>query len=194
MVSVQRLMDLDDIPREQEGQPAISGWPSNGKVEFKNVQLKYRPTTELVLRGLNFDVEPGTKVGVVGRTGAGKSTISLALSRIVELCGGKILIDGQDISQIDLNLVREKITLIAQDPTLFSGTLRYNLDPFKEHSSATIEALLIKAGLSNVLNKEPEETNEHSSDKKKEEEQEIDSAEATTVIPLSRQDSAHRTR
>ena len=81
-------------------------WPSVGKVEFKDTELRYRPTTELVLKGLNFTVEPGMKVGVVGRTGAGKSTISLALSRIVELCGGQILIDGQDISKIDIQLVR----------------------------------------------------------------------------------------
>ena len=81
----------------------------------------------------------GTKVGVVGRTGAGKSTISLALSRIVELCGGHIEIDNINICEIDINQVREKITVIAQDPTLFNGTIRFNLDPFREHSNAAIE-------------------------------------------------------
>lgn len=73
-------------------------WPSEGSVSFRNVHLRYRPTTELVLKGLTFDVKAGTKVGVVGRTGAGKSTISMALSRIVELDQGQILIDGVDIS------------------------------------------------------------------------------------------------
>ena len=94
------------------------------------MHLRYRPTTELVLKGLSFDVKAGTKVGVVGRTGAGKSTISMALSRIVELDQGQILIDGVDISQHDIQQLRSKITVIAQDPTLFTGTLKFNLDPF----------------------------------------------------------------
>ncbi len=75
--------------------------------------MKYRPNLELCLRNLTFNVEPGLKVGVVGRTGAGKSTMSLALSRIVELCGGFISIDGVKISDIDINQVREKVTVIA---------------------------------------------------------------------------------
>jgi len=91
--------------------------------------LKYRPTTEVVLNKLSFVAKPGEKIGVVGRTGAGKSTVCLALSRIVELYGGKIKIDGVDISQINLHLLRSKITVIPQDPTLFTGTLRFNLDP-----------------------------------------------------------------
>ena len=77
------------------------------------MSLKYRPNLELCLRNLTFEVEPGLKVGVVGRTGAGKSTMSLALSRIVELCGGFISIDGVKISDIDINQVREKVTVIA---------------------------------------------------------------------------------
>lgn len=106
---------------------------------------------------MTFDVAPGTKVGVVGRTGAGKSTLSLTLSRIVELETGKIEIDGENISEIDINQVRDKITVIAQDPILFTGTLRFNLDPFREHSNAAIEQLLHKAGLGDLLNREPEQ-------------------------------------
>ena len=75
--------------------------------------MRYRPNTDIVLDDLSFEVSPGIKVGVVGRTGAGKSTMSLALSRIVELCGGRIEIDGINISEIDINQVREKITVIA---------------------------------------------------------------------------------
>lgn len=107
---------------------------------------------------MTFDVAPGTKVGVVGRTGAGKSTLSLTLSRIVELETGKIEIDGVNISEIDINQVRDKITVIAQDPILFTGTLRFNLDPFREHSNAAIEQLLHKAGLGDLLNREPEQS------------------------------------
>ena len=141
MVSTQRLFDLELIPQEKAAQKKVkdSNWPNQGAVNFDNVSLRYRPNTELCLRNLTFEVPPGTKVGVVGRTGAGKSTMSLAMSRIVELCGGKIEIDGVNISEIDICQVREKITVIAQDPTLFTGTLRFNLDPFREHSNAAIE-------------------------------------------------------
>lgn len=95
MVSVQRILALETIPQEiSKGKKPPKSWPQHGKVEFKDVTLKYRPTTEDVLRKLSFTVEPGHKVGVVGRTGAGKSTLCLALSRIVELTDGKIEIDG----------------------------------------------------------------------------------------------------
>lgn len=94
------------------------------------------------------------KVGVVGRTGAGKSTICLSISRIVELCGGRIEIDGTDIRKVDLQLLRRKVTVISQDPTLFKGSIRFNLDPFRKVSDAAIERLLIKAGLEDLLNRE----------------------------------------
>jgi ATP-binding cassette subfamily C (CFTR/MRP) protein 1 len=87
-------------------------WPSQGVVEFKNVTLKYRPTTEPVLRNLSFVIKAGMKVGVVGRTGAGKSTICISLSRIVELFDGCIEIDGIDIGKCDLQKLREKVTVI----------------------------------------------------------------------------------
>lgn len=105
------------------------------------------------MKDLSFKVRPGTKVGVVGRTGAGKSTICLSLSRIVELESGSIEIDGVDIRKVDLQKVREKITVIPQDPTLFTGTLRFNLDPFENESVERIESLLIEAGLGDLLEK-----------------------------------------
>ena len=79
---------------------------------------------------MSFKVEPGHKVGVVGRTGAGKSTLCMAMTRIVELESGSISVDGQDIAKIDLKALRDQITMIPQDPTLFTGSLRFNLDPF----------------------------------------------------------------
>ena len=115
------------------------------------MELKYRPNTDIVLRKLSFDVEPGCKIGVVGRTGAGKSTLSLALMRIVELVGGRIEIDGVDISQLDLNYLRGQITMIPQDPVMFTGTLRYNLDPFNENRDERIIELLKIAGLEYLL-------------------------------------------
>lgn len=114
MISAQRLFMLDDIPQEK-GESEIdvkSTWPENGEVNFVDVSLKYRPNCELVLKDLTFKVDPGTKVGVVGRTGAGKSTICLSLSRIVELFNGRIEIDGLDIGKVDLQKLREKVTVI----------------------------------------------------------------------------------
>lgn len=104
-------------------------WPETGNVEFQNVYLKYRPTTDLVLHDLSFKVQAGEKVGVVGRTGAGKSTIAISISRIVELFKGSILLDGLDISHVPLAELRSRITVIPQDPTMFTGTLRFNIDP-----------------------------------------------------------------
>jgi ABC-type multidrug transport system fused ATPase/permease subunit len=91
------------------------------------------------------------KVGVVGRTGAGKSTICISLSRIVELFGGCIVIDGVDIGKCDLQKLREKVTVIPQDPTLFTGSLKFNLDPYDTVPSQRIEELLDKAGLADLL-------------------------------------------
>lgn len=106
-----------------------------------------------MLRDLSFKVEPGMKVGVVGRTGAGKSTICISMSRIVELFGGSVEIDGVDISKVDLKTLREKVTVIPQDPTLFTGSLRFNLDPNETATDEQIEQLLISAGLNDLLHK-----------------------------------------
>ena len=93
------------------------------------MSLKYRPNTEIVLKDLSFVVNARNKIGIVGRTGAGKSTICLSLSRIIEIMGGSIKVDGIDIQSVDLQSLRSKITVIPQDPTMFCGTLRFNLDP-----------------------------------------------------------------
>ena len=159
MVSIDRLFKILEIPQENKV-PEIptqvfkiqnQDWPSQGKLEFRDVELRYRPTTELVLKGLSFTVEPGEKVGIVGRTGAGKSTICLSISRIVELFGGQILLDGQDIAKLDLAYVRSKITVIPQDAAMFQGTLRFNLDPFNEVPDVEIMRLLKEAGLDDLI-------------------------------------------
>lgn len=123
--------------------------------------LKYRPTTDPVLRNLSFTVPAGMKVGVVGRTGAGKSTICISLSRIVELFGGSIEIDGIDIAKIDLQILREKVTVIPQDPTLFTGSLKFNLDPFDNVDKERIEELLDKAGLTDLLHRSDNAEEKH---------------------------------
>ena len=104
-------------------------FPKTGKIEFRNFAVKYRPDTKMVLKNLTFTINSGEKIGVVGRTGSGKSTLCLCLFRILEPSTGKILIDDIDITKIGLSLLREIITVIPQDPTLIEGTLRENLDP-----------------------------------------------------------------
>lgn len=100
------------------------------------MSVRYRENTDIVLKDLSFTVQPGQKVGVCGRTGTGKSTLALTLSRILELEQGNICVDNVDISKIDLQFLRSKITVIPQDPTLFSGSLRFNLDPLNEVDDA----------------------------------------------------------
>jgi len=150
---VQRVFNLKKAPQEKlvGEQKVEEQWPQQGKIEFKDVELRYRPNTDIVLRKLNFEVSPGHKVGIVGRTGAGKSTISMALTRIVELEGGKIEIDGVDTSKLNIPDLRNQITMIPQDPIMFLGTLRYNLDPFDEHTDERIMELVKKAGLEYLL-------------------------------------------
>ncbi|KAH9068492.1 ABC transporter [Lactarius deliciosus] len=143
MNSVERIVyyarDLEQEPsHEIPDQTPPTPWPSNGKLEINEAVLKYRPELPLVLKGLSMSVEGGEKIGIVGRTGAGKSSIMIALFRIVELVSGSIKIDGVDISKLGLNDVRNAISIIPQDPTLFSGSLRSNLDPFGQHDDARL--------------------------------------------------------
>jgi len=150
MVSLERIQEYTTkIPTEAA--PTLptdtTKWPRDGSIRFNNVQLRYRPELPLVLKGLTLDIPTGAKVGVVGRTGAGKSTLALALLRIVELDGGQIVIDGRDISSIGLKMLRSKIALIPQDPVLFSGTVRSNLDPFDEFTDVRLYEVLDRVGL-----------------------------------------------
>jgi len=126
-------------------------WPQQGKVTFKKVNLRYRPTTDVVLNKLDFEILPGVKVGVVGRTGAGKSTLGLAILRIMELESGSIEIDGVNVRKVALETLRQKVTTIPQDPVLFAGTLRFNIDPNESESNEAIDSMLKKAGLDELL-------------------------------------------
>jgi ABC-type multidrug transport system fused ATPase/permease subunit len=126
-----------------EPEEAIGEWsPSAGKVEFLGVSMRYRPNTPLVLRNVSFTVNGGEMVGICGRTGCGKSSLIQALFRIVECDAGKILIDNREIKSIPLRMLREGLAIIPQDPTIFQGTLRFQLDPFIRHTDAELFSVL----------------------------------------------------
>lgn len=134
MNSVERIKEYLDVEQEaaayiEETEPA-KNWPSQGSVEFINYTTRYRADLDPVLRNVSFKIRPLEKVGIVGRTGAGKSSLALALFRGLEAEEGKILIDEVDVGLIGLRDLRERITIVPQDPTLFTGTIRSNLDPF----------------------------------------------------------------
>ncbi|KAI9004971.1 P-loop containing nucleoside triphosphate hydrolase protein [Hyaloraphidium curvatum] len=140
---------IDHLPSEAaevtELKPPPS-WPSKGQIELKNLEMRYAPDLPLVIKGINLTIAAGERIGIVGRTGAGKSSITLALFRLVEPCGGQILIDGIDISKLGLAHLRRALSVIPQDPVVFSGTLQYNVDPFGEHSDAEILSVLETCG------------------------------------------------
>lgn len=134
MNSVERIKEYLDVEQEaaaviEKTRPAAN-WPSQGSVEFINYTTRYRADLDPVLRNVTFKISPLEKVGIVGRTGAGKSSLALALFRGLEAEEGKILVDEVDIGLIGLQDLRESITIVPQDPTLFTGTIRSNLDPF----------------------------------------------------------------
>ncbi|KAJ2800354.1 hypothetical protein H4R20_004094 [Coemansia guatemalensis] len=126
-------------------------WPEQGLVEFKNFSMRYREGLDLTLRDLSFQVLARQKVGIVGRTGAGKSSLTLALFRIVEAASGQILLDGEDILQYGLFDVRSKLSIIPQEPLLFAGTLRENLDPFNIYTDHDIWRVLEQAHLADYI-------------------------------------------
>merc|ERR1719189_1879266 len=142
IVAVERLKEYSESKTEAdwklESDEKLVEWPEKASIEFKNVNARYREGLPLVLKDLSFAIEAGQKVGIVGRTGAGKSSVTLTLFRIVELDQGQICIDGIDIASLGLHCLRNKLTIIPQDPVLFSGTLRMNLDPFDHYSDSQL--------------------------------------------------------
>jgi len=126
-------------------------WPESGALQLKDVCMRYRPELPLVLKDLNLDIPAGTRVAVVGRTGAGKSSITSVLFRLVELASGSIILDGVDISTVGLQRLRRSLSIIPQDPTLFKGTIRSNLDPFGDYMDMALYEALRASYLDHAL-------------------------------------------
>ncbi|XP_045474208.1 multidrug resistance-associated protein 1 isoform X6 [Harmonia axyridis] len=155
IVAVERIKEYAESPQEApweiKNKTPANTWPEVGNVIFKNLSVRYRPGLDLVLKKVSFNINGGEKVGIVGRTGAGKSSLTLSLFRIIEAAEGIIEIDGIDISQLGLHDLRSRLTIIPQDAVLFSGSLRMNLDPFNSHSDEEVWISLEQAHLKNFV-------------------------------------------
>ncbi|PYH42284.1 P-loop containing nucleoside triphosphate hydrolase protein [Aspergillus saccharolyticus JOP 1030-1] len=149
--AVERILEYSDLPTENTENPKAtttppptpSSWPSHGSVSFTHLTAGYSPDSPAVLHDINLQIHPGQRIGIVGRTGAGKSTLALALFRFLDpLREGTITIDGIDIATLPLATLRTRLAMIPQNPVLFTGTIRSNLDPFDEHDDHTILQVL----------------------------------------------------
>ncbi|TMS23147.1 Multidrug resistance-associated protein 1, partial [Larimichthys crocea] len=168
IVSVERVNEYADTPKEAswniEGSSLPVAWPQRGTLEFQDYGLQYRKGLELALKGITLNIHERERVGIVGRTGAGKSSLALGIFRILEAAKGKIFIDGVNIAEIGLHDLRSRITIIPQDPVLFSGSLRMNLDPFDTYTDEEVWRSLELAHLKNFISNLPDKLNHECSE------------------------------
>lgn len=150
IVSVERVEEYADLQQEAPWTNSVEvngEWPKDGIIEFKDFEVRYREGLDLVLKGISFVCNSQEKIGIVGRTGAGKSSMTLSLFRLIEAASGKIVIDDVNIAEIGLHSLRTRLTIIPQDPVLFSGSLRMNIDPFTSYTDDEIWIALVHAHL-----------------------------------------------
>ncbi|CAJ1069814.1 multidrug resistance-associated protein 1-like [Xyrichtys novacula] len=163
IVSVERVKEYDTMPKEApwtlEDSFLPTAWPTTGNIVFEDYGLQYRKGLDWALDGISISIQDKEKIGIVGRTGAGKSSLALGIFRILEAANGRIIIDGIDISQIGLHDLRSRITIIPQDPVLFSGSLRMNLDPFDSCLDEDLWKALELAHLSSFVSTLPQKLN-----------------------------------
>ncbi|XP_040885254.1 ATP-binding cassette sub-family C member 3 isoform X2 [Toxotes jaculatrix] len=159
IVAVERVKEYSETkteaPWEVEDKKPPPEWPMEGNVQFQDYSVRYREGLDLVLRNLTLNVKGGEKIGIVGRTGAGKSSMTLCLFRLLEAAAGEITIDEVKISEIGLHDLRSKLTIIPQEPVLFSGTLRMNLDPFEQCSDEEVWKALEHSHLHKFVSNQP---------------------------------------
>lgn len=160
MVSVERIKQFTNIASEAawkiKDRVLPPNWPAHGNVDLKDLQVRYRPNTPLVLKGITLSIQGGEKIGVVGRTGSGKSTMIQVFFRLVEPTGGKIIIDGIDICMLGLHDLRSRFGIIPQEPVLFEGTVRSNVDPVGQHTDEDIWRSLERCQLKDAVASKPE--------------------------------------
>jgi ABC-type multidrug transport system fused ATPase/permease subunit len=143
MVQYTQLDQEDELIRALDKSLKDKSWPNKGEIELKNVTMRYREGIEPSIKDLSFKVQAGMKVGIVGRTGSGKSSILQALFRLCDLSEGTIKIDGVDIKDVGLHELRQNIAFIPQSPFLLQGTIRENLDPFEELTTQEVQQILV---------------------------------------------------
>ena len=141
VVAVGAIEQEADVPLTHDSCPR-DGWPSRGEVDFNNVVMSYLPSLPAVLKGVTFNIRGGEKIGVAGRTGAGKSSLIMTLFRLAGLSEGAVRIDGVDVGTLNLGELRRRIAIIPQEPVMFKGTIRSNLDPFSERTDAALTVVL----------------------------------------------------
>lgn len=159
MTTVERAVEYAELKPEADGDGANkittgNDWPSSGSIEFKNVSLKYNPNEPLVLNNINITIRAKEKIGIVGRTGAGKSSVVAALFRLVDI-EGTVLVDNVDTKTVPLNLLRSKVSIIPQEPVLLQGTIRWNLDPFDEYKDDQLWMALKEVKLDDLVQEQP---------------------------------------
>uniref|UniRef100_A0A8C1VAR3 ABC-type glutathione-S-conjugate transporter n=1 Tax=Cyprinus carpio TaxID=7962 RepID=A0A8C1VAR3_CYPCA len=168
IVSVERVKEYAETTKEApwtiEDSPLPSDWPRSGSIGFQEYGLQYRRGLDWALKEISFSVNESEKVGIVGRTGAGKSSLALGIFRILEAAKGKIFIDGINIAEVGLHELRSRITIIPQDPVLFSGSLRMNLDPFDGYTDEEVWRALELAHLKNFVSGLPDKLNHECSE------------------------------
>ena len=160
MIGLERCKTLLKIETEKNPEKNIINelekkhWPNEGKINFINYSTSYRPDTPIILKNINIEIKPGEKIGIVGRTGSGKSSLVLSLCRVIEPKKGKILIDDEDIKDIHLEYLRDKLSIVPQEPFLIESTVRDNIDPLKKYSDEEILQILNDFGIFKKLGKE----------------------------------------
>jgi ABC-type multidrug transport system fused ATPase/permease subunit len=143
---------LEALPIIDNNRPP-ENWPTEGNIKFKEVVLKYQEFGVAVLKGVNINIKPKEKIGIVGRTGSGKSTLLISLLRIVELAEGEIIIDNLDVAKLGLKDLRSRIAIIPQEPILFVGSIRENVDLFGKNTDEEIWKALDSVHLGNFIRK-----------------------------------------
>eukprot|EP00455_Lapot_gusevi_P029940 TRINITY_DN320_c0_g1_i19.p1 TRINITY_DN320_c0_g1~~TRINITY_DN320_c0_g1_i19.p1 ORF type:complete len:1436 (+),score=492.77 TRINITY_DN320_c0_g1_i19:117-4424(+) len=156
--SVQRIQNLRQSVHEEAAtriadQKPSDNWPARGEITFQNVTMRYLPWMEPALKSVTFTIHHGEKIGIIGRTGSGKSSLIMALFRMAELDNGDMFIDGRDIRAMGLSDLRERLAIIPQEPVMFKGTIRSNLDPFNQHTDADLVRSLEIAKLESLVKK-----------------------------------------